>query len=101
LSGDDVRALYLCAHIAGLLSGNRGAYLDAIVICYRLVLYTYDWHEWEETYAVSFIRKKLRDELKGMDGLYTDRPLIEEEQHAEYARREEAHWLIEEIKFLS
>ena len=69
--------------------------------CYALVLYTYDYHEWEETLAVSFDASKLKDEYDSLDHLYDDRPLVAPASHKEYADREEVHWIIEPVKFLA
>lgn len=69
--------------------------------CYALVLYTYDHYEWEQVYAVSFDHGRLRVEYDALDDLYSDRSLVTEALHKEYANLEIAHWTIEPIKFLS
>jgi|14BtaG_2_1085337.scaffolds.fasta_scaffold174446_2 hypothetical protein len=69
--------------------------------CYALVLYSYDYYEWETTKAVSFDREKLKREHKAQDGIYSDRPLVAFKEHQIYAEREDAHWVIQPVKFLA
>lgn len=69
--------------------------------CYALVLYTYDHHEWEETLAASFDEAKLKTEYESLDHLYSDRNLVSLEAHESLRDREEAHWVIEPVKFLA
>lgn len=69
--------------------------------CYALVLYSYDYYEWETTHAVSFDRQKLKTAHKRQDCLYGDRPLVALKEHKDYADREYAHWVIQPVEFLA
>ena len=69
--------------------------------CYALVLYSYDYYEWETTKAVSFDRQKLKRDHKFQDCLYSDRPIVALGEHQFYAEREDAHWVIQPVKFLA
>lgn len=70
--------------------------------CYALVLYVYDYYEYEETFAVSFSQGKLRSELASLNHHHGKQPFAEDDnQHRSLARSEEHHWTIKPIKFLA
>ena len=71
--------------------------------CYALRHYTYDYHEWQEDFAVSFDESLLVDlHNQGLDHLhlYNDHPIVPLENHKELALQEKAHWVITPIVFL-
>ena len=69
--------------------------------CYALKLYTYDYHEFVEVCAVSFDIDALRSHYtSGLDRLFDDSPLVDEDTHKKLSDDEDPHWVIEEILFL-
>lgn len=65
-----------------------------------LVLYTYDYYEWEEIKATSFDRKKLKELYKTIKQDYHNAPLIPFTKHQEYKADRIYHCIIKPIKFL-
>jgi hypothetical protein len=65
---------------------------------YALSHYTYDYYEWEETFAVSFDPAKLEE----LASTHTDEhnPLVSEVEHEDKRREERGHYTISEIRFL-
>jgi hypothetical protein len=68
--------------------------------CYALRLYTYDYYEWQEDFAVSFDQELLKAHYAGLDHLYSDRQLVDASEHEKNAEAERVHWIIEPITFL-
>lgn len=69
-------------------------------ICYALRLYTYDYYEWQEDFAVSFDQKLLKAHFARLDHLYDDCPLVDVSEHETHSERKDAHWVITPILFL-
>ena len=70
-------------------------------ICYALKRYTYDYHEWGDVFAVSFDEQDLLNYfVDDLEDTYDDRELVSLEEHESLASMEEAHWVIEPIKYL-
>ena len=73
--------------------------------CYGLVLYTYDHYVWENVMAVSHDTVKLEDEYNVIrmseNNKHGHRELLLDTEDAEKAdEADEAHFVIEEIKYL-
>ena len=98
---DDVCALCYHHKSEAATCNREDCELSPASPCYALVLYSYDYYEWETTKAVSFDRQQLKKEHKVQDCLYSDRPLIALKEHRFYAKMEEAHWVIQPVKFLA
>jgi hypothetical protein len=73
--------------------------LDATT-CYALRLYTYDYYEWQEDFAVSFDPELLKNHFAELDHLYDEKPLVDVSEHKTHSEREDVHWVITPILFL-
>jgi hypothetical protein len=84
-------------------------------ICYALKLFTYDYYEWEEIFAVSFDPELLRlayrenadqevdaNVIRSLSQVYKNAPLLDSRAngHEALGEAETPHWIIEPIKFL-
>jgi hypothetical protein len=68
--------------------------------CYALRLFTYDYNEWQEDFAVSFDPELLKTHFAGLDHLYDDEPLVDVSEHETHSERQDVHWVITPILFL-